>query len=113
MTDKLIASIEAESAVIGALIIDNDKFDEIATLLRSDDFYVSAHKVLFEGVSHLLTQGKPADILTLEQYFKDKKLIEQIGGLAYLQKLFTILLLHQISLPMLRLFLVIANNVVF
>ena len=40
MTDKLIASIEAESAVIGALIIDNDKFDEIATLLRSDDFYV-------------------------------------------------------------------------
>ncbi|EDJ90783.1 replicative DNA helicase [Haemophilus influenzae R3021] len=38
MTDKLIASIEAESAVIGALIIDNDKFDEIATLLRSDDF---------------------------------------------------------------------------
>ena len=84
MTDKLIASIEAESAVIGALIIDNDKFDEIATLLRSDDFYVSAHKVLFEGVSHLLTQGKPADILTLEQYFKDKKLIEQIGGLAYL-----------------------------
>ena len=84
MTDKLIASIEAESAVIGALIIDNDKFDEIATLLRSDDFYVSAHKVLFEGVSHLLTQGKPADILTLEQYFKDKKLIDQIGGLAYL-----------------------------
>ena len=46
MTDKLIASIEAESAVIGALIIDNDKFDEIATLLRSDDFYVSAHKAL-------------------------------------------------------------------
>ena len=38
----------------------------------------------FEGVSHLLTQGKPADILTLEQYFKDKKLIDQIGGLAYL-----------------------------
>ena len=61
MTDKLIASIEAESAVIGALIIDNDKFDEIATLLRSDDFYVSAHKVCFEGVSHLLPQENPLD----------------------------------------------------
>lgn len=87
MTDKLIASVDAESAVIGGLILDNDKFDEIAVLLRSDDFYVSAHKVLFEGISHLLKQGKPADILTLEQYLKDKKALEELGGLAYLAEI--------------------------
>ncbi|OOF82003.1 replicative DNA helicase [Rodentibacter ratti] len=86
-TDKLIASVEAESAVIGALILDNDKFDEIAVLLRTDDFYVSAHKMLFEGIRHLLKQGKPADILTLEQYFKDKKTLEELGGLAYLAEI--------------------------
>lgn len=85
--DKFLASIDAESAVIGGLLIDNDKFDEISALLTPDDFYISAHNVLFKAISHLLKQGKPADILTLEQYLKDKKLLEELGGLAYLAEI--------------------------
>lgn len=80
----IIASAEAESAVIGGLLLDNDKFDEIATQLNNDDFYLSAHQKIFEGISTLLKSGAPADLLTLEQYFKEKNCINEIGGMAYL-----------------------------
>ena len=81
-----VYSAEAEAAVLGSLIIKNDTFDEISTLVCADDFFNYIHKIIFEGIVHLLQLGKPVDILTLEQYFKDKELIDEFG-FAYLAQI--------------------------
>ena len=83
-TNDVIASVEAEGAIIGGLLLDNAMFDEIATIVTADDFYLMQHKALFAAVSHLLQMNVPVDILTLEQYLKDKKLMQELGGFAYL-----------------------------
>lgn len=83
-TNDVIASVEAEGAIIGGLLLDNAMFDEIATIVTVDDFYLMQHKAFFEAVSHLLQMNVPVDILTLEQYLKDKKLMQELGGFAYL-----------------------------
>lgn len=72
-------STEAEAAVLGSLILKNEAFDEISTLLCADDFFNHQHKIIFEGISRLLQLGKPVDLITLDQYLTDKKLVDDIG----------------------------------
>ena len=81
-----VYSVEAEAAVLGSLIIKNEAFDEISTLISADDFCNFVHKIIFEGIVHLLQLGKPVDILTLEQYFLDKEVLDQFD-LAYLAQI--------------------------
>ncbi|KYK82811.1 DNA helicase [Aggregatibacter actinomycetemcomitans serotype e str. SC936] len=76
---KPVFSVEAEAAVLGSLILKNELFDEVSTLIHADDFFNYIHKIIFEGIVHLLQLGKPVDILTLEQYFTDKSLIDEFG----------------------------------
>ncbi|MGX2956101.1 replicative DNA helicase [Ursidibacter arcticus] len=80
-------SVDAESAVLGGLIIDNQLFDEIADVISPNDFYLAVHQVIFKGIYALLSNGKPVDILTLEQYFTEQRILEQLGGLAYIAEL--------------------------
>lgn len=81
-----VYSVEAEAAVLGSLIIKNEAFDEISTLISADDFCNFVHKIIFEGIVHLLQLGKPVDILTLEQYFLDKEVLDRFD-LAYLAQI--------------------------
>ncbi|QLB12762.1 replicative DNA helicase [Bisgaardia hudsonensis] len=80
-------SIDAETAVLGGLIINNTLFDEIADVVSPDDFYLHAHRVIFKGIYTLLSNGKPVDILTLDQYFTEQGILEQLGGFAYVAEL--------------------------
>lgn len=77
-------SAESEAAVIGGLLLDNSLFDEVISKIHSADFYFGVHQVLFKGITDLLESGKPADILTLDEYLKQKNLLKEIGGFAYL-----------------------------
>lgn len=81
-----VYSVEAEAAVLGSLIIKNEAFDEISTLISADDFCNFVHKIIFEGIVHLLQLGKPVDILTLEQYFLDKEVLDRFD-LTYLAQI--------------------------
>jgi replicative DNA helicase len=83
---KPVFSVDVEAAVLGSLILKNELFDEVSTLIYADDFFNYTHKVIFEGIVHLLQLGKPVDILTLEQYFTDKSLIDEFG-LGYLAQI--------------------------
>lgn len=80
-------SVDAESSVLGGLILDNSLFDEIVDVIIPNDFYLHAHQIIFKGISSLLSNAKPVDILTLEQYFKEQGILEQLGGLAYIAQL--------------------------
>ncbi|HHW7475282.1 TPA: replicative DNA helicase, partial [Mannheimia haemolytica] len=77
-------SVDAEAAVIGGLLLDNSVFDEVISKINSTDFYFGVHQVLFKGITDMIEAGKPVDILTLDEYFKQKNLLNDIGGFAYL-----------------------------
>jgi len=80
-------NIEAEQAILGAVLINNDAMNQITDILLPDDFYREAHASLFEGMIELYDSGEPIDIITLTQTLSRKNLLEKTGGTDYLASL--------------------------
>jgi replicative DNA helicase len=70
---ELPNNIEAEQAVIGSILVSNDIFDEINTIISSINFYDPMHQKIFEAVESLIYKGMLANPITLKSYFKDEK----------------------------------------
>jgi replicative DNA helicase len=80
-------SIEAEQAVLGGLLLDNTAWDRIADMVSADDFYRHDHRLIFQHVSRLLDQGKPADAVTVYESLQTAGRADDAGGLVYLNAL--------------------------
>jgi replicative DNA helicase len=70
---ELPNNIEAEQAVIGSILVSNDIFDEISTIISSINFYDPMHQKIFEAVESLIYKGMLANPITLKNYFEDEK----------------------------------------
>ncbi len=70
---ELPNNIEAEQAVIGSILVSNDIFDEINTIISSINFYDPMHQKIFEAVESLIYKGMLANPITLKNYFQDEK----------------------------------------
>ena len=70
---ELPNNIEAEQAVIGSILVSNDIFDEISTLISSINFYDPMHQRIFEAIESLIYKGMLANPITLKNYFEDEK----------------------------------------
>ncbi len=79
-------SLEAEQAVLGALILDNDAIDRIPDV-RPEQFYRYDHRLIFEAVARLIMAGRQADLLTTMESLRASGKIEAVGGLQYLNSL--------------------------
>ncbi|MGR6034044.1 MAG: replicative DNA helicase [Candidatus Nitrosoglobus sp.] len=77
-------SIEAEQSVLGGLLLDNQAWDQIGDVLRAEDFYRQDHRLLFYSISELIERSQPCDVITLSEWLKNKQLLEDAGGLAYI-----------------------------
>ncbi|HET6724472.1 MAG TPA: replicative DNA helicase [Gammaproteobacteria bacterium] len=77
-------SEEAEQAVIGALMLDNSAWDQIADRLDAEDFYRYDHRLIFEAIHTLAEANSPSDVVTLAEWLDSHNSLEQAGGLAYL-----------------------------
>lgn len=83
-------SIEAEQAVLGALLLDNAAWDRVGDILQEHDFYRLEHRAIWTAISSLINACKPADVITVrDELGRSKKgaEIEAAGGLAYLNSL--------------------------
>jgi replicative DNA helicase len=78
------ASPEAERAVLGALLLNDDNLQYVADLLSPDDFYVPAHKILYSTVRQIAQQSQRIDLITLQDALGKNNQLETIGGLSYL-----------------------------
>ena len=78
---------EAEQSVLGGLLVDARRWDEVAELVREEDFYLRAHREIFLAIRSLHDGGHPVDIVTTSEWLKNKGTLEQAGGLAYLGEL--------------------------
>jgi len=80
-------SIEAEQSVLGGLLLDNAAWDRIADFLRSDDFYRYDHRIIFQHIAKLISDSKPADVITVYESLSNIGKAEEAGGLSYLNAL--------------------------
>jgi replicative DNA helicase len=80
-------SIEAESSVLGGLLLDNQAWDRVADLLKEGDFYRYEHKLIFTAIAALINGSRPADVITVFEQLQNLGKADEVGGLPYLNAL--------------------------
>lgn len=80
-------NLEAETFVLGSLLIDQNAIVKIADILNSEDFYKDSHGVIFEAMKELYAHREPIDILSLTSKLEEKGKLETIGGRSYIANL--------------------------
>jgi replicative DNA helicase len=80
-------SMEAESSVLGGLLLDNKSWEQVADLLSEGVFYRYEHRLVFSGISALINASRPADVITVYEYLQSVGKAEEVGGLGYLNAL--------------------------
>ena len=80
-------SVEAESSVLGGLLLDNAAWDRVGDLLSVGDFYRYEHRLVFGAIGALVNASKPADVITVFEQLQSQGKAEETGGLAYLNSL--------------------------
>lgn len=79
--------MEAEQAILGGILINNDAMNQVMDVISPDCFYREAHAHLFQGMVDLYNNNEPVDLITLSQYLTQKNHLEKAGGLDYLTSL--------------------------
>src|SRR5579862_6837404 len=77
-------SMEAEQSVLGGLLLENAAADRVADVLGADDFYSDAHRLLYKTTMALISDNKPADVITISEALGSLHKLDYIGGMAYL-----------------------------
>ncbi len=80
-------SIEAEQSVIGSMILDRDAILVASEILTSDDFYQKQYGIIFDAMVELCNEGKPVDMITLQNRLKEKELPPDISSIEYVRDL--------------------------
>lgn len=80
-------NLEAEQAVLGAILLDGDALITAMERIISDDFYRGAHQRIFSAMIEISDGNEPVDLVTLTARLQDKKQLEEVGGISYLSEL--------------------------
>src|ERR1700761_1130773 len=80
-------NLEAEMALLGAVLVDRSMFEIAESILKPGDFYASLHDTIFEALQALYRTGRPLDKVALAEELRSRGMLEKIGGLAYLSTL--------------------------
>ncbi|MGP3593640.1 replicative DNA helicase [Vagococcus sp. WN89Y] len=80
-------SIEAEQSVLGGLMLDNERWDDVAERVVAEDFYTRPHRHIFTEMHRLQEMGKPIDLITLAESLELQGQLDIVGGFAYLAEL--------------------------
>ena len=84
---QLPASPEAERAVLGAILLNDDYVGQVAELLNAEDFYTISHKILYQTIIDLYRQHKRIDVVTLQDELTKRNQLEAVGGIVFLLSL--------------------------
>jgi replicative DNA helicase len=80
-------NLEAESSVLGGILLENDAVNIVLELLRPEDFYRESHRKVFRAMIELTDRSEPVDLITLSEYLKSRGELDAVGGSAYLASL--------------------------
>jgi len=80
-------ALEAEQSVLGGLLLDSRRWDEVAEAVKAEDFYTPKHRQIFSAISSLREQDEAIDVVTTSEWLDRNGLLNDIGGLNYLGEL--------------------------
>ena len=80
-------SIEAEQSVVGAMLMDKDAITTAGEIISGDDFYQASYGVIFDSMIELFNEGKPVDLITLQEYLKEKDVPPEISSMEFARDL--------------------------
>uniref|UniRef100_A0A7V4TFD7 Replicative DNA helicase n=2 Tax=Candidatus Caldatribacterium saccharofermentans TaxID=1454753 RepID=A0A7V4TFD7_9BACT len=80
-------SVEAEQATLGSMLLDREALLKALEILRPEDFYYEAHRIIFESMVELFGEDKVCDLVTLAEKLRQKGKLESVGGMEYLAQL--------------------------
>ena len=83
-------SIEAEQSVVGSMLLEKEAIVVAAEMLRPDDFYQHQYGIMFETITELYNEGKPTDLVTLQDALKMKDAPPEISGIDFLRDLLNV-----------------------
>ena len=76
-----------ERALLGALMLNSNAIYEVADVVGVDSFYAGKHRTIFDAMLGLHSKGEPIDVVTVSAKLKERKLLQEIGGAAYISEL--------------------------
>lgn len=82
-------SVEAEQSVIGSMMIDREAIVEASGILREEDFYGKQYGIVFASMVELNDEGKPVDLITLQDRLREKDVPPEISSLEFIRELIT------------------------
>ena len=80
-------NLEAERSVLGAILLENSSINVVIEILREEDFYKKAHKIIFSKMVELDGRGEPIDLVSLKDAIKKTNQLDEAGGITYLSSL--------------------------
>jgi len=81
---SLPAHTKAEQSVLTALLINDNYVNRISEFLIASDFYIPAHKLIYQAILDLVQQNKRIDLVTLQDELTKRDQLESVGGIVYL-----------------------------
>ena len=85
--NKQPSNLEAEQALLGSILVNNDIIDEVSNIIKSNIFYDPAHVKIYEVIESLNNKGMIANPITLKNFFEKDNMLNEVGGTEYLVKL--------------------------
>lgn len=82
-------SVEAEQSVIGAMLMDREAVIAASEIIIADDFYQHQYGVMFESMVELFNEGKPVDLVTLQDRLKEKDVPPEVSSLEFVREIIT------------------------
>ncbi len=80
-------SLEAESSILGGLLLDNTAWDRMGDVVAEADFYRYEHRLIFSAIQALVSSNRPADVITVFEHLQSMGKADEVGGLAQLNAL--------------------------
>jgi replicative DNA helicase len=80
-------NIDAERSTLGSMLLEKEAIEKGTEVLKPEDFYREAHRVIFEVIIHLSNKGEPIDIITVSEELTRRNMLDKVGGIAYLTAL--------------------------
>ena len=80
-------NIEAEQAVLGAMLIKKEAIIEVQEILRPDDFYRETHRIIYEAMVRLQNNDEAVDLVTLTEELRKTDMLDKVGGLGFITQL--------------------------
>jgi len=84
---RMPANVEAERSILGAVLLDNQAYNDAAEHLKPDDFSLDAHRRIYSRMMDLAESSRPIDIITLVEELEQKKDLQAVGDVGYISSL--------------------------